>query len=277
MNDRLDGLDVVEKVACRIVERALGVRAIAEDLPPKQGVVDAYLDYPDGRRAAFEVTRLSTDSGAMNQLSQLLEGSGVEFWPAPGEWFWTVEVGHPRDLPRLCRIFNGVALLCEELEVNDPANLRYMVWDDDEVWRDDINWIAKSSLKMYGHRPRGESSILATTGVVVSGPLIPPAYSRAPMSLENAITEVFASSHIQRRLTKLARTAADERHLFVFVTGQDLTANLFTNTPPLPNSSILPGELTHLWLTALYCGVTLLCSPEGWRRVALRELLPVVD
>lgn len=154
MENRLGGLDALEIYACRIAEYTLGVSAVANDLPPKQGAVDAYLDYPDGRRAAFEVTRLASDSGAMQQLSRLFRGSGSESYPAPGKWFWTVEIGHPRDLPRMRKAFEELALLCEELGVHDPSHLQYEYWGDEGL-RDDVEWIAGSSVTMYGYPPEG--------------------------------------------------------------------------------------------------------------------------
>ena len=74
MLERLEGLDEHEQTACLIAERALGATATAYDVLPRQGAVDAFLDYPDGRRGAFEVTQLATDGGASLQLQSLLSG-----------------------------------------------------------------------------------------------------------------------------------------------------------------------------------------------------------
>lgn len=114
MLDRLDGLDPVEHIACRIAERALGAIATANDMAPRQGAVDAFLDYTDGRRGAFEVTQLATDGGASLQLDSLLGRDGFG-WPLPGKWWWTIEIGHPRDLPQLRNIFDKIVLLCESV------------------------------------------------------------------------------------------------------------------------------------------------------------------
>jgi hypothetical protein len=76
MLDRLEGLDELEQTACLIAERALGATATANDVPPKQGAVEAFLDYPDGRRGAFEVTQLATDEGKSFQLESLLRQDG---------------------------------------------------------------------------------------------------------------------------------------------------------------------------------------------------------
>jgi hypothetical protein len=269
MEDRLDGLDVVEVYACKIAEHVLGVSAVANDLPPKQGAVDAYLDYADGRCAAFEVTRLASDSGAAQQLSRLFGGSGSELYAAPGRWFWAVEIGHPRDLPRIRKSFKGLALLCEELGVHDPSDLRYEYWGD-ETLRDDVEWIASSSVKMYGYPPERRFHELKETGVVFSGPLVPLAFVRQEqISLDEALLQIFKLPHIRHRVAKLNKELADERHLFIFVTEQDLVASLFTEQFQLPGRTVLPSGLTHLWLTPSYHGYILHCSPSGWQRLTL--------
>jgi hypothetical protein len=95
MLERLEGLDEVEQTACLIAERALRATATAHDVPLRQGVVDAFLDYPDGRRGAFEVTQLATDGGASLQLQSLLRRDGYR-WPSPGKWWWTIHIGDPK-------------------------------------------------------------------------------------------------------------------------------------------------------------------------------------
>jgi hypothetical protein len=116
MLERLEGLDEVEQTACLIAERALGAVATAYDVAGRQGAVEALLDYPDGRRGAFEVTQLATDRGASLQLASLLKQDRFRL-PLPGKWWWTIKIGHPRDRPRLRSIFAKTALLCESVGV----------------------------------------------------------------------------------------------------------------------------------------------------------------
>jgi hypothetical protein len=64
----VDRLNKHERSACVIAERTLGVVAEAWDVDGREGVVDAMLTFPDGRRAAFEVTcvrrcRLASNRG----------------------------------------------------------------------------------------------------------------------------------------------------------------------------------------------------------------------
>ena len=129
MLERLQGLDDDEQTACLIAERTLGARATAYDVPPRQGAVDALLDYPDERQGAFEVTHLATDGGASLHLDSLLEQDGYGL-PLPGKWWWTIKIGHPRDRPRLRSIFAKIVLLCESVGVTQPRRLPLTEVDD---------------------------------------------------------------------------------------------------------------------------------------------------
>jgi len=82
--------------------------------------VDAMLDLPDGRRAAFEVTALAA-AGAL-QTTALLGGDDYQ-WPSPGKWWWTIQVGSRAGLPRLRAVYGHIALLCEAADVTRPEQL----------------------------------------------------------------------------------------------------------------------------------------------------------
>jgi hypothetical protein len=117
MSDRLDRLSPQEKAACLIAETVLGAVATAWDVDGRQGVVDAMLRLPDGRTAAFEVTALA-EVGALQ--TEALLGNDDFGWPSPGRWWWTVQVGSARDLPRLRTAYRHIALLCEAAGVTRP-------------------------------------------------------------------------------------------------------------------------------------------------------------
>jgi hypothetical protein len=159
MLERLEGLDELEQTACLIAERALGATATAHDVPPRQRAVDAFLDYPDGRRGAFEVTQLATDGGASLQLQSLLRSDGYR-WPLPGKWWWTIQIGDPKDRLRLLDSYTKIILHCENVGVTDP---RYLALDEVDA---DVLWLVlgESSVQMQGYptvpatdgdRPRG--------------------------------------------------------------------------------------------------------------------------
>lgn len=81
VGDALTGLDNAERAACRVTERVTGAAARAWDTDGRNGVVGTFLDYADGRTAAFEVTRVITNPTAL-QLDDLLGQDGFE-WPLP--------------------------------------------------------------------------------------------------------------------------------------------------------------------------------------------------
>jgi len=112
MNNRLGDLSSEERAACLIAERILGAEAKAWDVNGRQGAVDAMLMLGDSRRAAFEVT-LHAPDGAIGTDSVL--GRSDNAWPAPGEWWWTIQVGAFRDIPELQKRYAGIAQLCEHV------------------------------------------------------------------------------------------------------------------------------------------------------------------
>jgi hypothetical protein len=250
MLDRLEGLDELEQTACLIAERALGARATPHDVAGRQGAVEAFLDYPDGRRGAFEVTQLAADSGASLQLDSLLERDGFG-WPLPGKWWWTIKIGHPRDLPRLRDVFDKIVLLCESIGVTDPRRPPSSEIDDDVQWL-----VGESSVQIWGYPnvPARDENRMRRAMITQPGA---GGFSDETFSqLDQALSKAFDRTVIQRHLDKLRRTQADERHLFLVLGVYDLPFSLFqalgfddklpTGAPGLPNS------LTHLWLAPVY-------------------------
>lgn len=117
--DPLRGLSQQERFACLVAQHLLGAKAHAWDTDGRQGAVDAMLALADGRRASFEVTSLAAP-GAL-QTDSLLHRDGYA-WPCPGQWWWTVQVGDIRDLPRLREIYPGIVLRCEIVGATRPNN-----------------------------------------------------------------------------------------------------------------------------------------------------------
>ena len=148
--DPLAGLDNAERLACRVAERVTGAQARAWDVTGvkgRTGAVDAFLDYPDGRLAAFEVTRIASDQQAL-QLENLLGRAGFE-WPLPGQWWWDAWISDVRDLPRLQQCFHKVVLLCEAAGVTRPEHLDLT---DADTLDDDVLWLVEeSSVSLHGY------------------------------------------------------------------------------------------------------------------------------
>ena len=262
MLERLEGLNEEEQTACLIAERALGATATAYDVDGRQGAVEAFLDYPDGRRGAFEVTQLATDRGASLQLESLLGRDG-HGWPLPGKWWWTIKIDHPRDLPRLRNIYAKIILACESSGVKEPRRLPLAAIDDDVRWL-----VETSSVRMQGY-----PNVLATDGHRTR-PATIDRFSTWGGSdeifsqLAEALSTAFNTTNIQRHLDKLRRTKADERHLFLVLGVYDLPFSLFGalgSGERLPTGApALPEGLTHLWLAPEYCWRVLIGTAVGW-------------
>ncbi|MCP2321460.1 hypothetical protein ACFYT3_24965 [Nocardia amikacinitolerans] len=259
--DRLKGLKPQEQAACLIAERVLDAVATPWDVGGRIGAVDAMLTLPDGSRAAFEVTALAAD-GAI-QTDSLLDKDDNS-WPLPGKWWWTIRVGAPRDIPRLRGAYSKIALACEAAGVEDPWQLLRRGYPDP-----DLQWLVEESASsMAGHAtvPAVDGSQVRTAMVVptgrggfVAGSLI---------GLRPALADVFSQSHFPRHFDKLAKTNADERHLFVPIHWSALPFDVFHNlaqsedlpTEPPP----LPAAITHLWLAPDFSRRVLLWGNEGW-------------
>ncbi len=59
------------------------------------------LTYPDRRRAVLEVT---SHAGEGVRQNYAVLGRDRWTWPNPGKWFWSADVGNPRDIPRLRQV-----------------------------------------------------------------------------------------------------------------------------------------------------------------------------
>lgn len=264
MADLLDGLSDAERLACLVAERVTGVTARAWDVQGRNGAVDAFLDYADGRTGAFEVTRAATDQSAL-QLDQLLGRDGFA-WPLPGGWWWTLSISDVRELPRLRRCFEKVVLLCEAEGVHRPEVLWRARLDDLD---DDVRWLVEeSSADLWGH-----PDVPAVEGTKVRKAMVTPAGDGGTVddSLAglNAVLETaFAATHLQHRVKKLLRTPADERHLFVIVHPTDLrfdvTSALMFDTEVPAGPAWRPEGISHLWLAPAFSNRVLLSSESGW-------------
>jgi hypothetical protein len=257
-------------------ERTLGAVATANDVAPRQGAVDAFLDYPDGRRGAFEVTQLATDGGASLHLDSLLARDGFG-WPLPGKWWWTIEIEDRRDLPRLRNIYAKIIRRCESVGVTHPRHLPMAEVDADVRWL-----VRESSVQMQGH-----PTVAATDGHRVRRTMINQRSTwggsdETFSQLDEALSTAFDTTLIQRHLAKLRRTQADERHLFLVVGLYDLDFSLFDalgSSDRLPaGAPALPDGLTHLWLAPVYCHRVLIGTSAGWAETRdIRPLLAAED
>jgi hypothetical protein len=275
MLERLKGLDELEQTACLIAERALGARATPYDVAGRQGAVDAFLDYSDGRRGAFEVTQLAADDGASLHLDSLLKRDGYG-WPLPGQWWWTINIRDPKDLLRLPSVYAKIIRVCESVGVTQPQHLPMAEVDADVRWL-----VLESSVRMKGHPEVPATDEHRTRRAVITPPSTWGGSDETFSQLDEALSTAFGMDHIRGHLDKLRRTQADERHLFLVVGVRDLAFSLFgalgfdDNLPA--GAPALPNGLTHLWLAPVYGHRVLIGTAPGWAETRDRPSLPAED
>ncbi|WP_129665016.1 hypothetical protein [Phytoactinopolyspora endophytica] len=193
--------------------------ATPHDVPPRQGAVDAFLTYTDGRQAAFEVTHLATDGSASLHLVQLLSRDRFG-WPLPGKWWWSIWIEDPSDLPGLRQVFDKIVLMCEGLGVTEPNVLPCADVDAD------VRWLTReSSVRMWGC-----PTVPAIDGdhirrAMITQPGLGGFTDETFSQLDGELTAAFETPLLRRHVAKLKRTRADERYLFVVVGVYDLPSH----------------------------------------------------
>ena len=258
--------DIAEEVAYDLVPRVLGdgVRAEPHDHSGRQGAVDFLLHYPDGRIAAMEVPSVAGDG--MRQLYAHL--AEHETLPNPGKWTWSATIDDPRDLPELLERCSRIVLYCEANGIAVPKHAY------GHRGNADIAWVITSTADLYGtpSLPKWdvengrERPLFLTPGG--RGGSVDESLSR----LAEAINELIAQDHVQRRIRKLDRSGHEEQHLFVVVDHTGLPFDVFyaltRGTISPPNAPILPGAVTHLWLLVTFTPHAILVTAEGIRHFA---------
>lgn len=259
--DRLDGLSEEEQAACVIAERSLGVVAEAWDVNGRQAEVDAILTYPDGRTAAFEVTKLAAD-GALWTEGALAATN--HFWPSVGDWVWTVSIGAPRDISRLRNTYEKIIRICEAADVERPHDL--LGWSPDTD--PDLKWLVQeSSSRMTGHRDVPADQ---WPGVMVVPQARGGAVDHTMTGFAEALDVEFQQPHIPEHFEKLARADADERHLFVPLHDSALpfaiASELIDETLPPPDPPPVPAHIDYLWIAPRFSRRVLVWSRgDEWK------------
>lgn len=248
------------------VTGATVVRTDTHDSPP--GTVDGWLTYPDGRGGALEVSTLTTSDEF--ELEGRIRRRGGQL-PAPGNWKWVISLRDHRELARIESIYWKAIVLCEEHRVQTPDRLPFDVIDAD----DDLTWLwSESTTGFFGVMvPEGARDTSRTTdlstGVMVSS------WEDAALSLADTITGALAVDPLAKRVTKLLRADADERHLFLRVTASGISESNFYNllqhaiwpdeSRPILGDPVAPEGISHLWLlTGWGQKVTRWTRGKGW-------------
>ncbi len=250
-------------MAFDVARRVLGVTVEHYDTAGRQGAVDAILHYPDGRTAAFEVTRLA-GPGEL-QLDSILGRQGHS-WPNPGNWWWTINVDSVADIPRLRSCYASILQTCESLGVQRPDSLG---WTDHARDDEDLQWLAESSVRMVGHPEVPSRTDDKVRDVMVVRGAVGGAVDEALSGLPDALHRAFEADHVRRRIGKLGRAAQTERHLFLIlgltglafpvIDGLIVGRALPSEPPPVPTDTV-----THLWLAPAWSQRVLLWANNSW-------------
>jgi hypothetical protein len=258
---RLDGLKPDEKLAAAAVERATGATARARDVDGRQGAYDVDLTYPDGHRAALEVT---THAGAgVRHRAALLRRNGSP-WPNPGRWSWAIGLDDPADIPRLRAVYARAIIACEAHDVPDPELLPHDLLSGDT----ELAWLAHESASSLRASPSGAADARPARTVLVGPPARAGPLDGELAGLPDAVAALLAVPHVARRAAKVgAARDVEERHLYVGLGegGLPEPLHLALTTLPValpPDPPELPDVLSHVWLRTAWAGSPLV----GWDR-----------
>ena len=263
---RLHGLLPDEAVAALLVERATGARARAHDINGRQGAYDVALTYPDGRRAALEVTTIARPG--IRERGVLL-GRSRSAWPNPGRRGWGLVLGTPAEIPRLRAVYARAITACEALGAPDPAALPADVLDADP----ELRWLAEESQSSLVSVPPAATGGTGARHVIVTPRPAGTDVDSRLAALPDAVSRLLVVPHVARRVAKVAAAAGvDERHLLVGIGEGGLPDAVYRAlsgpVAALPHEDPVLDEprLTHLWLTTDWSGSPLLCwdSTRGW-------------
>jgi hypothetical protein len=155
------------------------------------------------------VTNLAAD-GALETASLLARDNNHK-WPLPGDWFWSIEVGSPKDLRRLKKCYQKIILMRSRghrLSWSPPARMVAIRGPRPAMA------CTNSSCNMMGH-PAQRAQQMQNPGAMVipvsSGGVVDDSLP----GFTDELSTAFDTAHIPPHFGKLARADADERHLFV--------------------------------------------------------------
>jgi hypothetical protein len=256
-----------ERAAVEIAVRMLGaVGAEAWDVGGRQNAVDAMLTLRDGRKAAFEVTNLAAD-GALETASLLAKDNHK--WSLPGQWFWSINAGTPRDMRRLKGCYDKIILLCEAAGVAYPEQ-------HPDAWTPnvdhDLQWLLDhSTCNMIGH-PELLAATMTNPGAMVVQTVGSGVVDESLSGFGGHLSTAFQVPHIGDHFAKLANAGQDERHLFVPLHDSALpfsiSSELMFGTALPSDPAPVPADVTHLWLAPAFSSRLLLWSQQdGWRNL----------
>jgi hypothetical protein len=238
-----------EQAAVEVAVRVLGVRA-------ETGSDGIVLVYPDGRQAAF--VEATVGDQREFELAHLRRESDLR-WRAPARWWWQITVSDVRFLARVRDVFPVAARACEAHDVVMPSLLPAMV----KAQIPDLHWLIHTApARLLGH-----ADVLDQPATVrlAPGPCAGDLDTVVP-----ALEQWLATDQATRALAKLARSQADEWHLYLTVDYTGLAPNAFdalVRAAGLPSQQLQQPDISHLWVTPVFGRCVFLWSHrDGWSR-----------
>jgi len=237
-----------ERFAFEIVRQVTGATVLHADIPSAgDGTIDAWIEYPDGRRGALEVTTVG--DSAEFQLRALLERHKGEF-PNPGKNLWEVAIGHATEFPRVRAMYARAILLMEALGIDSADQLPDFWLDDDR----ELQWLvddSESSIRSYPSIPKGKRE-----HVILAHPAVGAFWESDGDAILSGLRDSLIQPVVKHHVAKLLRHEASERHLFLIsgftgLTPAAVVALIGPESVP-QEDPVLPNGITHLWLTAGY-------------------------
>lgn len=210
-----------EEIAAHLAEHALGARASKFDAEGRQSVVDFLLEWPDGRRAALEVTLVTKPESSAWQGMAAKEG-----WRWPARSGWEFRLAGP-DMPyqRTRRAVLRAVALCDEWRVDTPHQLSGDVLHLEA----EVDWV----------RGIGDLRRTSSKPGVALLPEVRAEFVEASTSDFATVVEGWLQlPHIPRHIEKVRLSPkVSERHLFLVPVDEVLPARFFTNDFPPPTRS----------------------------------------
>lgn len=213
------------------------------------------LVHPDGRSAAVVAATVG-DQGD-SELDYLRRAADLR-WSAPARWWWHITVDDVRCLPRLREVFPVAARTCEAHDVPMPSLLPAKA----KAVIPDLHWLIHTApARLFGH-----AEVLDQPATVRLAPASPGDMAAVVPALE----EWLASEQAARALARLARSPADEWHLYLTVHYTGLVPDAFdalVRADGLPRQHLQRRDVTHLWVTPVFGRCVFLWSrQDGWTR-----------
>ena len=257
-----------ERFAFAVVGSVLPVTVEPFDRCGRQRAVDAILHHPDGRTAALEVSSIGPDGEAA--IVNYLGNRGHCKSLAGLNRRWLVQI--PRDFhPADMRKIDMVLPWCE---ARGAEHLSELAGERPEV----------DDLLHQGVRANAVSNTAgrvdpAGSRVYFALPAMGGFSSRGLASLPDELAETMRTPKIQSKISKLAASGLEERHLLLIVRPSAFSWPVFEGLAfdgPFPTGApLLPDDLSQVWLlTGLQAGGVVRCiSGRGWYRDHLPETL----